>query len=954
VYATRLLSLVFVFPILGTIAGAQSEPANYDLARKFDDSFVRQFVHSTSVRPNWIGKTDRFWYSYKTPTGQHCWLVDCEKRTKRPLFDHDELAAKLSLALKTPIDAPLLTLGSAKVDDEGKKLTFSFMKKQFEYDLANNKLTEKGKPPAPPAMDPRLAERLRQLGRTVKGPVKKEKPWSHRNFSPDRTAYAFVRGYDLYLVEAPRKVRDAIKKMTEEMEKEKKAKEEAEKKGGGKSDTEKKTQKKKDTKKVDQGKKKTVEKKGGKKKAGDQKKKDGKQQAKDKKKEPVEDDRDKREKWADKVNEDKALRLSRDGEEFYSFGPTSFRRNLEDKKKFDPKKKYRASVTWSKDSSTFYAMRQDSRGVKELFLVNSLAKPRPKLERYQYAMPGEEKIRRSDLFFYHRRSRKLRKVAMKWKQESYLNVHWRPESHELRFVRRDRPRRKLELVKVDVTTGKETPLIEDEFEVGLIGEQPVRYLEKRKQMIWWSERSGWGHYYLYGIDGKFENPITWGTFRSNRIVKVDEDKGILYFRGSGREKRDAHSKENLYYQHLYRIYLDGTGLTLMDPGNATHTSALSPSNRFVVDNFNRVDLAPQSVLRDANGNQLIRLEETDLSALYATGWKMPETFVVKAADGVTDLFGNMWKPFDFNPKKKYPIIVNVYPGPQQEGVTHTFSATAGGRQQLAQLGFIVIQVGHRGGAPGRSKAYQNYSYGNMRDYALEDKKVAIEKLAATHPFIDIDRVGIYGHSGGGFFTATAMLKPPYNKFFKVGVASSGNHDNNIYNNSWAERYHGLKEVEVKEKEKAKAKSAGKKTGGKKTGGKKTGGKKTGKGKITAAQGKKGKKGKDDDKKKSEKKKTRFEIHIPTTWELAANLEGKLLLVHGDMDNNVHPAGTMRLVDALIKAKKRFDMLIIPGARHGYGAAREYFKQRMWEYFAEHLLGDYQPGADIMEKTGRKR
>jgi dipeptidyl-peptidase-4 len=198
-----------------------------------------------------------------------------------------------------------------------------------------------------------------------------------------------------------------------------------------------------------------------------------------------------------------------------------------------------------------------------------------------------------------------------------------------------------------------------------------------------------------------------------------------------------------------------------------------------------------------------------------------------------------------------------------------------------------------------------------------------------------------------------MLEPPYNKFFKVGVSSSGNHDNNIYNNSWAERYHGLKEVEVK----AKAKSGDKKSGDKKTGGKKTGDKKTGKGKITEAQSKKesdGKNGQDTQDKKSDKKKTRFEIHIPTTWELAANLEGKLLLIHGDMDNNVHPAGTLRLVDALIKAKKRFDMLIIPGARHGYGAASEYVKQRTWEYFAQHLLGDYQTGADIMDKTGRKR
>jgi dipeptidyl aminopeptidase/acylaminoacyl peptidase len=290
----------------------------------------------------------------------------------------------------------------------------------------------------------------------------------------------------------------------------------------------------------------------------------------------------------------------------------------------------------------------------------------------------------------------------------------------------------------------------------------------------------------------------------------------------------------------------------------------------------------------------------------------------------------MWKPFDFDPNKKYPIIANVYPGPQQEGVTHTFSALSG-NQQLAQLGFIVIQVGHRGGTPNRSKAYASFGYFNLRDYGLADKKTAIEQLAARHPFIDINRVGIYGHSGGGFMSAAAVLQKPYNEFFKAAVASSGNHDNNIYGDYWAERYHGLKVVPVasetpKKDEKKDAKA------------------------VTAANPESKKDGTSPN--IASIPQVKFEIKVPTNAELAANLKGALLLVHGEADNNVHPANTMRLVDALIKANKRFDMLILPGKRHGYADYQPYFTQRMWDFFAEHLLNDRQTGADILEKRSR--
>ena len=428
-----------------------------------------------------------------------------------------------------------------------------------------------------------------------------------------------------------------------------------------------------------------------------------------------------------------------------------------------------------------------------------------------------------------------------------------------------------------------------------------------------------------------KNAITSGSWRASRILAVDEKTRTLYFQGNAREKG-----ENVYYEHLYSVKLDGTGLTLLDPGNASHFSTLSPTKQFVVDNTSRIDLAPDSVLRDARGNKVMDLEKADLSRLREYGWRPPEVFTVKAADGVTDLYGNLWKPFDFDPKKKYPIIAHVYPGPQTEGMAHTFSVH-NSNMELAQLGFIVIQVGHRGGAPTRSKAYGSFGYNNLRDYGLVDKKHAIELLAARHPWIDLKKVGIFGHSGGGFMSAAALLQKPYNKFFKAAVASAGNHDNNIYGHYWAERYHGMKEISVKEESKDKTKGPGEEMAPAAPPVRKTATAPPTKTVMVPPV--------------APPPRTKFEIKVPTNAELAANLEGRLLLVHGEIDNNVHPANTMRLVDALIKANKRFDMLILPGQRHGFGTSTPYFTRRMWEFFAEHLLDDRQAGADLAQRDG---
>jgi dipeptidyl aminopeptidase/acylaminoacyl peptidase len=416
--------------------------------------------------------------------------------------------------------------------------------------------------------------------------------------------------------------------------------------------------------------------------------------------------------------------------------------------------------------------------------------------------------------------------------------------------------------------------------------------------LFWSERDGWGHYYLYdAASGALKNRVTDGEFVTTGIEGVDDKARVVYISAGGREKG-----EDPYYTHLYRVGFDGTGLKVLDPGDASHSVSVSESAKYFVDNASRVNGAPESFLYDTLGNSLLKVETPDLTPLTEAGFKFPEPFMVKADDGVTDIYGVMYKPFNFDPSRKYPIIAYVYPGPQTESVTKTFNPRSN-NVSLAQFGFIVIEVGNRGGNPQRSKWYHNYGYGNLRDYGLADKKAAIEQLVKRHPFIDINRVGIWGHSGGGFMTAAAMLVYP--DFFKVGWSESGNHENNIYNNTWSEKNHGIKEIEKD-------------------------------GKVT------------------------FEFDIEKNSELAANLKGHLMLIHGDIDNNVHPSNTYRLADALIKANKRFDMFVLPGVRHSFQPVAGYVNWLRGDYFARHLLGSSAETVDMIElnrereQTGERR
>lgn len=505
----------------------------------------------------------------------------------------------------------------------------------------------------------------------------------------------------------------------------------------------------------------------------------------------------------------------------------------------------------------------------------------------------------------------------KWKDQT-ISVEWssQKDAGKLIVVRKDRPLKKLDVCLVDAETGKVSELFSEEAWPYFNNEYSrLSVLNEGDDIIWWSERTGWGQLYLYDRTGKMKRQLTDGYFVTGRINHIDTLGRVLYFEAFGREE-GTHP----YYSMKYKASLDKPGMNLVTREPANHSLSMSKSSKYFVDTYSTVDTEPVSVLRDNSGNIILNLEKADLSQLYQMGWRMPQTIKVKAKDGVTDLYGVMYTPFRLDSTRKYPVISYVYPGPQTESVPYQFTSTGGKNIALAQLGFVVVNFGHRGGSPQRSNYYHTYGYDNLRDYALADDVYGIEQLSELYPFIDIDKVGIYGHSGGGFMSTAAILSHP--DFYDVAVSSAGNHDNNIYNQWWGETHDGVEEVEKKVKVKTEEK----------------------KDSLDL-------KVKTDTtivKKETGKNEKAFKAAIDKNQDLAKNLKGHLLLVHGDIDNNVHPGNTLRVADALIKANKRFDFMMLPGQRHGFGNATAYFDRMMWYYFAEHLLGDYRTNVDLTD------
>ena len=843
---------------------------NWELSERWSPAKIGKLLFDTSVTPHWFEQSDRFWYSYETTDGTRYWIMDPAKKSKTPLFDNARVAMQLTLLTALPYDAQHLAIRNLKLTKNDTTLTFDVQvskdavipneekKEETKTDDTNQEDTQTqvqggrgggrgrggaaGAAATPPENTRTIYFSLDiasgKVTRLDKFDAPPSRPRWASSISPDGKTIIFARGHNLFM-------------MDQENYKQ------AQKKAG-------------DTTVVE-------------------------------------------------------TQLTTDGEEHYSYARVLLDEELQmlkrdqkdDKNKIGPRTPS-IGIQWSKDSKKFSTTRADERKVGDLWVIHTLANPRPILESYRYAMPGEENVPQFETYVFDVASKArvtietasfkdqtvqvaTDRITNKMREQQQENTGvgggggpmfggitpvWLADtSDKLYFVRSSRDLHRIDVCVADTSTGKSKALIQERANV-FIDVKPLRQINNGAELFWWSERDGWGHYYLYDGEGKLKNQITSGEYMTDAIVSIDDKTRVLYLTGNGKE-----SNEDPYYDHLYRVNFDGTGMKLLTPGNFSHTAAAPDDGKYFIDTFSRVDAAPKTVLLDQQGAPIADVETSDVHRLLEAGFKYPEPFHVKADDGITDIYGVMWKPFDFDPNKKYPLVEYVYPGPQTESVDKTFNPRAS-NTALANVGLIVIEVGNRGGNPNRNLWYETFGYNNLRDYGLADKKAAAEQLAARYTFIDINRVGIWGHSGGGFMSAAAILEYP--DFFKVAWSESGNHENNVYNKYWSEKYHGVKEQAEKD------------------------------GTV------------------------KFLYNIDKNSELAKNLKGHLMLTTGDMDNNVHMANTMRLADALIRAGKRFDMFVLPGQRHGYTTDGDYINFARINYFSRWLLGSSQDGPDVVE------
>ena len=554
----------------------------------------------------------------------------------------------------------------------------------------------------------------------------------------------------------------------------------------------------------------------------------------------------------------------------------------------------RPILVWSPDSKKIATFQQDERTVGEMYLVDTKA-GHPTLQAWKYPLPGDTviamiqrviidvdgpRVTRLDMPADAHRSTLCDHIICRG-NEGWADVQWYPDGSQLAFVSTSRDHKHEVLRVANAATGKIREVLREDVATqyesgnGLVN---WRVLPASNEVIWFSERDDWGQLYLYDLaTGRLKNKITTGEGNVDQLLRVDDKGRTLYFVGNAKERgRDP------YFRHFYKIRMDGTGLTLLTPDDADHEITLPASAQYFIDTYSRPEVPQVSVVRDLNGKLLVTLETADITGLRATGWKPPMPITVKARDGKTDLYGLLYAPTNLDRTKKYPIVNHIYPGPQTGSVGgRGFSPARGDAQSLAELGFVVVEIDGMG-TPWRSKSFHDAYYGRMGDNTLPDQVAGMKELARRFSWIDIDRAGIYGHSGGGFAAADAMFRYP--DFFKVGISEAGNHDNRVYEDDWGERYQGLLV--------------------------------------------RGPDGSDN--------------YAPEANQLLAqNLKGKLLLAHGTLDDNVPPNNTLLVVDALIKANKDFDLLLLPNRRHGFGN-EAYMVRRRWDYFVKYLLGAEPP------------
>ncbi|WP_367915518.1 DPP IV N-terminal domain-containing protein [Leadbetterella sp. DM7] len=542
-----------------------------------------------------------------------------------------------------------------------------------------------------------------------------------------------------------------------------------------------------------------------------------------------------------------------------------------------------AIISWSPDSRKIATFQQDQRHVKDMYLVTTNVGS-PTLKSWKYPLPGDKEVILIHRVVIDVPTRKVvrLKVDPDPRRSSLsdnitdsgrlADVDWSPDGKELAFLSTSRDHKISRMRIADTETGDVREVFEETvptyYESG-VNAINWRYFPATNEILWYSERDNWGHLYLYDSrTGKLKNQVTKGNFVVARVTDIDEKSRRIWFTTAGMDPK------NPYYQRYCRVDFDGKNFTDLTPATGTHQITWSPSKKYLIDTYSEPDVPQAFELRDADGNSLLALGKADISQLESeTGWTPATPVRLKAADGKTDIYGLVYTPRHFEPGKKYPVINYIYPGPQGGSVrSWGFSTVSGDNRALAELGFIVVAIEGTSN-PYRSKSYHDMNYGNMGENTLPDQIAGIKQLAQQFP-IDLDKVGIWGHSGGGFATAAAMFKYP--DFYKVGISESGNHDNRNYEDDWGERYNGLLE------------------------------------------------------------NADYEAQANPTY--AKNLKGKLMLAHGMMDNNVPPYNTLLVVEALQKANKDFDLVIFPSATHGFGPYSNYMMRLRWDYFVRHLKG----------------
>jgi dipeptidyl-peptidase-4 len=589
--------------------------------------------------------------------------------------------------------------------------------------------------------------------------------------------------------------------------------------------------------------------------------------------------------WVRDVATGKETQLTKDGVKDYGYATDNAGWQMSDN----------PILVWSPDSKKIATFQQDQRKDGEMYLV-PVTNGHPALKAWKYPLVGDKDVTMIERVIIEVDGAKVIRLKMPPDQHrstlcddvscrggsGWDDVQWSEDGTHLAFVSTSRDHKQEWMRIADASTGEVRDVMgETTAKFYESGNDKVnwKYLSKTNELLWFSEKDNWGQMYLYDIaTGKLKNQITHGEGNVTQVLHVDEKARTIYFVGVGKE-----AGVDPYFQHYYSIRFDGKDMKLLTPENADHAITPSPDGRFFVDVYSTVTQPETAVVRDDTGKVVVDVAKQDITKLVAAGWVPPMPITVKARDGKTDVYGFMFKPTSFDASKKYPIVNHVYPGPQTGSCgARGFAAAHGDMQSLAELGFIVVCIDGMG-TPWRSKAFHEAYYGNLGDNTIPDQVSGMKDLAAKYPWIDLDKVGIYGHSGGGNATGAAMFHYP--DFFKVGIAESGNHDQRDYEDDWAEKWAGLE--------------------------------------VKNADG-------------------TSNYDSQANQNFVKNLKGKLLLAHGSMDNNVPMNNTLLVVEALIKANKDFDLLIIPNVAHGYGEATQYMTRRRWDYFVKNLAGDIPP------------